>query len=281
MDEKKMNNQPTIFHITHHKAGSRWVTAVLNSCAPNRFVSKIPRGYYYIKSPIKLGGVYPAVHLSKPDFEALLGSNLWGNFWHKKHLLGKPLLHYPNSYITNWYNFEKRQQPYRKFIIIRDLRDTIVSGYFSFKISHALVTDNISKLRKTLNSLSQEEGLLYLMDEIVNRLGYHNFQLSWLKDEALFKYEDLLADQYKVFEQIIDHCQINIDRKNLHEIIRDNSFESMTGGRQRGQEDITSHQRKGVAGEWKKHFSARVKEKFKQHFDDILIKTGYEKDMNW
>ncbi|NEQ16890.1 MAG: sulfotransferase domain-containing protein, partial [Moorea sp. SIO3E2] len=179
------------------------------------------------------------------------------------------------------YNFQKRQQPYIKFIIIRDLRDTIVSGYFSFKISHTLVTDNISKLRKTLNTLSKEEGLLHLMDTIVNRLDYHNLQLSWLNDEALFKYEDLLADEYKVFEQIIDHCQINIDRQHLHEIIRQNSFESMTGGRKRGQEDVTSHQRKAVPGQWREHFSDRVKEKFKQHFGDLLIKTGYEKDMNW
>lgn len=269
-----MNNQPTIFHITHQRSGSQWVAGVLKACAPERYVLQQTNAKHFLKNPIKLGGIYPDVYLSKPDFEALLGSNLWVNPQNTRNLL-----HSPKIYFINWYNFQKRRQSYRKFVIIRDLRDTLISAYFSFKISHAPLTEDLCRWRNNLQRMNQEEGLLYLMNEVLPRLA--NIQLSWMNDESLpIKYEDLVADEYGVFEQIIEICQINISRQRLHEIIRENSFEAKTG-RQRGQEDITAHQRKGMSGDWKNHFSEGLKEEFKQRFGEVLIKTGYEKDMNW
>jgi len=33
-----MKKQPTIFHITYHKAGSQWVAEILKHCAPERLL---------------------------------------------------------------------------------------------------------------------------------------------------------------------------------------------------------------------------------------------------
>jgi len=52
-------------------------------------------------------------------------------------------------------------------------------------------------------------------------------------------------------------------------------------GRRPGQEDIHAHQRKGIAGDWRNHFTTRVKEVFKQRYGHVLIATGYEPDLNW
>ena len=58
-------------------------------------------------------------------------------------------------------------------------------------------------------------------------------------------------------------------------------FEHLTGGRRRGQEDVRSHERKGVAGDWRRHFTDRVTRAFKERFGDLLVATGYEKDLHW
>jgi lipopolysaccharide transport system ATP-binding protein len=46
-------------------------------------------------------------------------------------------------------------------------------------------------------------------------------------------------------------------------------------------EDITSHHRKGIAGDWRYYFSERVKEAFKDQWADLMIATGYETRMDW
>ncbi len=260
-----MNNQPTVFHITHHKAGSQWVAEVLKYCALERIVPPKIGVAHFRNEAIKPGGIYPTVYVSKQEFEAVMASATYCNW--RTHIL---------RYLQT---FLSRQNDYIKFIVIRDLRDTLVSLYISLKISHPLLTDQYYKWRKTLNRLDKEGGFIYLMDGIL--LDIANIQLSWLNDEALLiTYENLLADEYTVFERIMNYCQIDVARQRLHEIIRYNSFEAVTG-RKPGEEDVTAHQRKGISGDWRNHFSERVKEEFKKRFGDVLIKTGYEYDRNW
>jgi hypothetical protein len=53
------------------------------------------------------------------------------------------------------------------------------------------------------------------------------------------------------------------------------------GGRAPGEEDVTSHYRKGVPGDWKLHFGPAHIDYFKQHYNDLLLKLGYEQSPDW
>jgi lipopolysaccharide transport system ATP-binding protein len=98
----------------------------------------------------------------------------------------------------------------------------------------------------------------------------------------LLRYEDLLAnDEQLLTPVLLDHCRLPISRERLVESIRANRFEKLARGRQRGQEDVAAHERKGIAGDWRNHFTDRVKDEFKRRFADILIAAGYEKDDRW
>ena len=44
---------------------------------------------------------------------------------------------------------------------------------------------------------------------------------------------------------------------------------------------MTAHQRKGIAGDWRNHFSDELKGDFKERWGDLLIATGYERDLDW
>ena len=100
--------------------------------------------------------------------------------------------------------------------------------------------------------------------------------------ERLFKFEELISDPQRMFLQIfVDHCGIDIDEDQLHEALQRNSFERLSGGRRTGVEDRHNHFRKGIAGDWKNHFSAEINDAFKRRYGELLIETGYEEDLNW
>lgn len=265
-----LKNDPTIFHITHPKSGSQWVRQVLQECAPERFIKPEKDAEHFYKKSIHLGMIYPALYISRRQFYTVLNPRK----------ISKPIpsLILPIHYL-NWCRFGVLKKPYRTFVVIRDLRDTLISLYFSLKYSHPIINKEMSDIRVNLNQVSQEEGLLYLMSADINY--YHNLQLSWIKDETLLmRYEDLIADEVTGFQKIIDYCGINIDEENLSQIIERNSFHARSG-RPQGNEDITSHYRKGIAGDWRNHFSDRITEEFKMKFGKTLIQTGYEKDLDW
>jgi len=67
----------------------------------------------------------------------------------------------------------------------------------------------------------------------------------------------------------------------LETIVRKKSFEKLAGGRKKGEENVQSHYRKGKAGDWQNHFTEAHKEGFKERFNDVLLKLGYETDRSW
>lgn len=64
-------------------------------------------------------------------------------------------------------------------------------------------------------------------------------------------------------------------------IVYEHDFFWISKGRTPGQEDIKSHFRKGIPGDWKNHFKEEHKRNFKKNFNDLLIKLGYESNDNW
>ena len=76
------------------------------------------------------------------------------------------------------------------------------------------------------------------------------------------------------------HCRLPVAPARLREVILANRFEAKAG-RKPGEEDVASHERKGVAGDWKNHFSARLARRFKDRFGELLVATGYERDDRW
>ncbi len=238
-------SNPPIFHVTHWKAGSQWVRAVLAAAAPGRVSSPDHDPQWFAKTPIVEGGVYTPVYETHQKFREVVP--------------------------------EERAQ--RTFVVIRDLRDTAVSWYFSHKYSHSLDDDSVSASRKILQRLSMTDGLAlvisnHLRDGVV-------IQQSWIDAGArIFRYEDLRADQHGEFGRMFDFCQLDLTEQRRKAIVARNSFERKTWWRF-GRENVKSHLRKGLAGDWKNHFCPRLKKLFKLHYGRILIQAGYEKDELW
>lgn len=71
-----------------------------------------------------------------------------------------------------------------------------------------------------------------------------------------------------------------MNQSDLEWILRRIALERKTRGRTRGDEDVMSHHRKGVSGDWQNHFKPLHKENFTEIFGNLLVNLDYEKDYN-
>ncbi len=95
------------------------------------------------------------------------------------------------------------------------------------------------------------------------------------------RYEDMLKTPEEKVGSLFQFLGARPDREVTARCVKAASFGRRSGGRERGQEDAGSHQRKGIAGDWKNVFTEKDKAIFKESAGDLLIELGYEKDKAW
>jgi hypothetical protein len=210
----------------------------------------------------------------------------------------------------------RQRGDYRGFHVIRDPRDVLISAYFSHRYSHPLYAEAgpwIRDFRQQLAGVaSTEEGLLL---ELEFCAAYLNNIAAWdYHTPQIFetRYEALVTQPMETLRQAYEFMGIRVpmlgvaslatfvyDRRLwkrshrpmprrlslpwllLRRIVQQYSFVRKSGGRQPGQEDISHHYRKGVAGDWRNYFTPRVTAAFKERYGDMLIQLGYESSKDW
>lgn len=95
------------------------------------------------------------------------------------------------------------------------------------------------------------------------------------------KYEDLLEQPYVELPRLLAFLNVDDARDVIERMVEENSFEQLSGGRQKGTEDSNSFFRKGMAGDWKNYFTKNDKRIFKQEAGEMLIWLGYEDNLGW
>jgi hypothetical protein len=95
------------------------------------------------------------------------------------------------------------------------------------------------------------------------------------------RYEDLLERPHEEVGRLAAFLGADASDKAVEQAAASASFEKLSKGRERGEEDPGSFYRKGISGDWKNYFTERDREIFKEAAGDLLIKLGYEKDLSW
>jgi hypothetical protein len=245
MSREKHNASPTIFHATHWKSGSQWVSSVLKYAAPRRVIQPAAGIDELLGGPIKQGCIYTPVYASYTRFRALVPED-------------------PAD---------------RTFFVIRDPRDALVSWYFSLRYSHEPEWPTVLESREELRGLSKAEGLALMIGKHMRELSL--IQQEWIvAGVTIFRYEDLVADEQKSFKQIFDFCRLRTPNLHRRLIVLRHNFRAQTWRRSR-RENPSSHLRKGIVGDWKNHFDDRLKDLYKAHHGATLVQAGYEKDDCW
>jgi hypothetical protein len=95
------------------------------------------------------------------------------------------------------------------------------------------------------------------------------------------RYEGLLADAPAETARLLRFLNADAGEGSVRHCVEEASFEKVSGGRRRGDEDPTSMVRKGVSGDWRGAFTERDRRIFKEEAGDLLVELGYEKNHDW
>jgi hypothetical protein len=177
------------------------------------------------------------------------------------------------------------------FVVLRDGRDIMVSFYYhSLFINDRYNEDNVEKVRRDLPFADYNdirENLPSFIEYVFlhegrYRLKWNQFIRSWSgQDAAFIKYENLLLNPVDELSSALEKvCNCEPDRQRLKGIVERYSFKSQTG-RDPGEEGKESFLRKGIAGDWKNHFTKNAREVFDNFAGSELVSLGYEKDRQW
>jgi len=95
------------------------------------------------------------------------------------------------------------------------------------------------------------------------------------------RYEALLERPAEEIGRLLRFLGADDGEETVRRCIETTSFERLSKGRKRGEEDSLAFYRKGVAGDWKNVFTERDKQIFKEAAGELLIELGYERDDDW
>jgi hypothetical protein len=152
----------------------------------------------------------------------------------------------------------------RCVVLYRDLRDVALSHVFYVRQTpwhpeYRLYSDR-----------STHEGLSLFAERTLS--PFVEWIRSWHEnagDIGLFvRYEDLLSDPVAVMSRVSAHYELDASIETVSAVVARHSFEAMSGGRSRGQQDDGSFFRKGVSGDWRNHFTPGLTRVFNDRMGD-------------
>ena len=163
-------------------------------------------------------------------------------------------------------------------LCLRDPKDVLISQYFSWKKTHAINSSIILDAREKLNALSMKLGQRFLVHKEL--LPFCKAIETWQEQIAagrvvLLKYEDLLDDFAATMGPALQAAGIPLDADGLADLEAKYSFSAVTR-RAPGTEDTSNHYRKGVAGDWRNYFDARLTKLFNARYGPLCQALGYE-----
>jgi hypothetical protein len=248
--------KPLLAYFGHHKCATQWMRRIVTDVC--KVIGREPlviRGWREFR-----GDLAAAVPSRSSTFLCCMNADM-------KHL--RRLCHLDNGL--------------RGFHIVRDPRDVVVSAYYSHLYSHTPF-EGLAERRARLQSATKKEGLLL---ELENRKHEFRSMLEWDYDQPNvleLRMEDVTTAAAEEIPRITEFLGLGaadgLTVTRLREIVAAHDF-AVLAGRRPGVEDVSSHYRKGVKGDWVNHFDREHVLYFKEHYGELLIKLGYEKDDNW
>ena len=153
--------------------------------------------------------------------------------------------------------------------MIRDGRDVIVSKYFYEK--DFCVKNKIIKEFK------------YTLDEYIEKTSreWAEYISAWKGHNVITcSYENLLNDALKELKRVFSLLSISVAEETIETAIAANTKEKFRKSLSKTFK-FNTFVRKGISGDWKNHFNEKHKAIFKHNAGELLIKLGYETNLDW
>lgn len=171
----------------------------------------------------------------------------------------------------------------------------------------------LQKHREVLNNISMHEGLIKEIEFSKKWYLGKMMGMSMVSSDKILrlKLEDISTNTIEKYREILCFYGLGLDGNNINfiiekfnqivvplskreilfkgksiyqkkicensflELIKRKSFKNVSGGREKGVENSSSHYRKGKPGDWKNHFSEIHIELFEESFPGLLKNLNY------
>ena len=165
--------------------------------------------------------------------------------------------------------------------LYRDPRDMLVSHVFyatQMQPGHGMhryYTQELDSMEARLNAAIQ--GVHHPGAELRGVRARYADYLGWLDQRGVcsLRFEDLILDRRAALDRLLKYLEVRGFRPGLSRAEAIESLEAAIAPRKSGTF------RKGQPGNWREHFTPANKACFKATAGDLLIRLGYESDLNW
>lgn len=166
-------------------------------------------------------------------------------------------------------------QDYRTVIMIRDPRDVLVSGYYSYSKSHAVPRSGskakeFQAFRDRINNKTVDEHVVEMSQNTRWRMQQYLELRRSCPAVCILRYEDMIADFTIWLEQLLAHCQWEISPS-----LRDQLLNEADWGRNIKQENTSSHRRQVTPGDYKRKLQTKTIDYLNEYLSDVLSEFGY------
>ncbi len=153
--------------------------------------------------------------------------------------------------------------------LIRDGRDVCVSGYLhNLRERGDLFKRQFPTLESYIPLMAGKKWKPYIL--ACRKFGHAN------PDRFVeVRYEELHGSFDQAVGRLLSFLGVDAGLSSLETCAAAGSFERLSGGRQRGQEDQSNFYRKGQVGDWVNYFDDRCVEAFNQCAGDLAGELGY------
>ena len=186
----------------------------------------------------------------------------------------------------------ERLRPFRISRFIRDPRDLVVSGYFYHRrgaedwvniekptpedwyFANGNISEGLrahgSSFSSYLQSLSEEDGLLA---ELEFRRHHFDSMAEWPDehpDIVTYRYEEIVGGEARVLRELIHFYGLSPFERTLGNFFaRRYSLRKLPAD---------AHVRNPASGQWRQHFTPRVKAAFDERYGGLIERLGYPPD---
>jgi hypothetical protein len=167
-------------------------------------------------------------------------------------------------------------QDYRTVIMLRDPRDVLVSGYYSYKLSHKIPPSHgkaseFEAFRAKVQSQTVDEYVIEMSEDTRWRMQQYIDLRKSGPAVTILRYEDMIADFSTWLSRLLQHCQWDISQTLKEQLLN----EALQTKRIK-QEKTSSHKRQLFPGDHKRKLQPQTIEYLNNYFSSILKELDYQ-----
>jgi len=246
----------SIFHCTVHKAASTWFRDLFRHEA---FLRHHPVPVYHYETDLK--------------------KQIYENYT-KQTIVMFPAPAIVTNVYCDYQSFLRhpRVEHFKAFYFYKDPREIIISTYWSWGKNHIGGHPN----RQKIESMSFEDGLMWTIDELGDRLGKFDAMRSWMEDcdderIKFYSSEKFFTDDWTTnLLDLFDWIEVSVPYQDFEILSETFSFEKLSGGRKPGEEKKESHFRTGKTGTWQE-MPNEVLDYYYERTGNLTELLGYER----